>query len=131
MWLLFWRFYCTVEFSVTSMYPPHSGCLVSSSLLPLAEHILCQFAAGMSQSVTWRAICIYLSALHFYQIRASLPDPSLSSFPHLVYILKGIHKITPCVHCGYAFVVTCSSLSLLFPSLSVPNVVAIWRFYCT
>ena len=47
--------------------------------LPLAEHILCQFAAVMSQSVTWRTIRIYLSALYFYQIRAGLPDPFLSS----------------------------------------------------
>ncbi len=38
---------------------------------------------------------IYLSALHYFQICAGLPDPSLSSFTHLIYILKGIHRINP------------------------------------
>ena len=47
--------------------------------LPLSEHTLCQFAAVMSQEVTWKTIRIYLSALCFFQIRAGLPDPSLSS----------------------------------------------------
>ncbi len=54
--------------------------------LPLSEHTLCQFAAVMSQSVTWKTVRVYLSALHFFQIRAGLPDPSLSSFPHLTYM---------------------------------------------
>ena len=33
-----------------------------------------------------------LSALRFFQIRAGLQDPSLSSFPRLTYVLKGIHR---------------------------------------
>ena len=49
----------------------------------------------MSQSVTWRTIKIYLSALHFAQIRAGMPDPSLTSFPRLTYVLKEIHRRNP------------------------------------
>ena len=49
----------------------------------------------MSQSVTWGTIKSYLSALRFFQIRAGGPDPSLSTFPRLCYVLKGIHKANP------------------------------------
>lgn len=49
----------------------------------------------MSQSVSWKTIRVYISALRFFQIRAGLPDPSFSSFPRLTYILKGIHRNNP------------------------------------
>ena len=49
----------------------------------------------MSESVTWDTVRSYLSALRFYQIAAGLPDPSMSSFPRLNYILKGVHKKSP------------------------------------
>ena len=78
-----WRQY--VKFCRDHGHPP----------LPLSEHILCQFAAVMSQSITWKTLRSYLSALRFFQIHANLPDSSLSSFPRLTYILRGIHKITP------------------------------------
>jgi len=61
--------------------------------LPLSEHILCRFAAVMSQTVTWGTIRSYLSALRFFQIRCGLPDPFLSSLPHLTYVLKGIQQV--------------------------------------
>jgi len=48
----------------------------------------------MSQTVTWRTIRSYLSALRF-QIRCGLPDPSLSSLPRLTYVLKGIPRVNP------------------------------------
>ena len=34
----------------------------------------------------------YLSALHHFQICAGFPDPSLSLFPRLNYMLKGVHR---------------------------------------
>ena len=43
------------------------------------------------QDQTFRS---YLSALRFWQVHAGLPDPSLSSFPRLTYVLKGIRKLT-------------------------------------
>ena len=63
--------------------------------LPLSEHVVCQFAALMSQSVSWKTIRVYVSALRYFQIRAGLPDPSFSAFPRLSYILKGIHRKKP------------------------------------
>ena len=65
------------------------------SPLSLTEQLLCQFAAFLSESVSWGTIRSYLSVLRFYQISAGLPDPSLSSFPRLSYLLKGIHKSSP------------------------------------
>ena len=65
------------------------------SPLPLTEHTLCQFAAVLSESVSWGTICSYLSALRFYQICAGLPDPSLASLPRLAYLMKGIHRSLP------------------------------------
>ena len=58
---------------------------------PLSEQDLCHFAAILSQTVAWKTI----SVLRYFQIRAGLPDPSLSSFPQLNYILKGIHRSKP------------------------------------
>lgn len=49
----------------------------------------------MSESVNWGTIRSYLSALRFYQISAGLPDPSLTNFPRLPYVLKGVHKKKP------------------------------------
>ena len=51
--------------------------------LPLSEHTLCQFAAVMLQEVTWKTICIYLSALRFSKFVLDsltplyLPSPAL------------------------------------------------------
>ena len=64
-------------------------------LLPLTEHTLCQFAAVLSQTVSWGTIQSYLSGLRFHQISAGLPDPAFTSLPRLSYILKGIRKVTP------------------------------------
>ena len=63
--------------------------------MPLSEHVLCQFAAFLSGKLNWGTIRSYLSALRFFQIRTDLPDPSLSAFPRLTYVLKGIYKSTP------------------------------------
>lgn len=45
--------------------------------------------------MSWGTIRSYLSAVRYYQISAGLPDPALTSFPKLPYILKGIRKSTP------------------------------------
>lgn len=34
----------------------------------------------------------YLSACRYVQVASGLPDPSLSFFPHLIYVLKGVQR---------------------------------------
>ena len=63
--------------------------------LPLTEHTLCRFAAVISESVGWKTIMVYLSALRYYHIRAGHPNTSPDSFPRLTYVLKGIHRDNP------------------------------------
>ena len=45
----------------------------NQSPLPLSKQHVCQFAAVLSKSVTWKTIRIYLIALRFFQIRVGLP----------------------------------------------------------
>ena len=66
--------------------------------LPLTEHSQTAFAAYLSQSVSTKTIRVYLCALRFYQIRAGLPDPTLSTSPRLTYVLKGIQRTSPSHH---------------------------------
>ena len=65
------------------------------SPLPLTEYTQTHFITHLSLSVNWTTIRSYLSALRFFQIRAGLPDPSLTTSPKIPYLLKGIHKLTP------------------------------------
>ena len=66
--------------------------------LPLTEHSQTAFAAYLSQSVSPKTMRAYLCALGFYQIRAGLPDPTLTTSPKLTYILKGIQRTSPSRH---------------------------------
>ena len=63
--------------------------------LPLTPHSQTAFAAYLSQSVGMNTIRSYLCGLRFYQIRAGLPDPSLTASPKLSYVLKGIQRTSP------------------------------------
>ncbi len=65
------------------------------SPLPITDYAQTHFITHLSLSVHWTTIRSYLSALHFFQIRAGLPDPSLNPSPKIPYLLKGIHKLTP------------------------------------
>jgi hypothetical protein len=117
-----WRQY--IRFCQAHRYSP----------LPLSEHTLCQFAAVMSQTVTWKTIRIYLSALRFFQIRAGLPDPSLSSFPRLTYVLRGIHRLTPDRQRRHRLPITMHLLRALHRIWSTPpvlyNHVMLWAACC-
>ncbi len=65
------------------------------SPLPITDYAQTHFITHLSLSVHWTTIRSYLSALRFFQIRAGLPDPSLTPSPKIPYLLKGIHKLTP------------------------------------
>lgn len=61
--------------------------------LPLNESTLCRFVAFLAgESLCFQTITSYLSACCFHQILAGLPDPSLSAFPQLGYVLKGARR---------------------------------------
>ena len=63
---------------------------------PLAQVVLARFAAYLaSKNMSYISIRVYLSGIRFMQIACGLPDPSLSSFCHLEYVLWGIRKLTP------------------------------------
>lgn len=97
--------------------------------LSLAELTLCQF---LCQSVSWKTIQMYLSAL---QIRAGLPDPSLSFSPRLTYVLKGIRRIIPEYLHKHRLPITINLLIALHsPVWSTPpvqyNHVMLWAACC-
>ena len=102
--------------------------------LPLSEQNLCRFAAILSQTVAWKTIRIYLSALRYFQIRAGLPDPSLSSFPQLNYVLKGIHRSKPDHQQKHRLPITIRLLIPLHEVWSKPpvlyNSVMLWAACC-
>ena len=59
--------------------------------LPATEVLLCRFVAFLAASgLSYGSVRSYLSAVRHLHIISSLPDPSLSSFPHLEYVLKGL-----------------------------------------
>ena len=61
--------------------------------MPLSEITLCRFMAYLhvhSSNKAIPTIRTYLSAIRHMQIENGLPDPSLSSFPRLEHVLKGI-----------------------------------------
>ena len=55
--------------------------------------VLWHFLAN--KPLSYITIQVYLSALRFTQIASGLPDPSLSSFPHLDYVFRGIQRLLP------------------------------------
>ena len=60
------------------------------------ERNLCRFVAFLvERSLSSQTISVYLSACRFYQITAGLPDPLLSSFVQLSYVLKGVQQSNP------------------------------------
>lgn len=61
----------------------------------MSEYILCRFVATMAEKVGWGTIRSYLSAVRFVQISTGHPDPTLSSFPRLTYVMRGIRKTSP------------------------------------
>lgn len=65
----------------------------SLSPLPLAESVLCRFVAFLfSASLSYQSIRSYLSAIRHLQITQGLPDPALTSFARLDYVLKGVRR---------------------------------------
>ena len=64
--------------------------------IPLQEGTLCRFVAYLAcSSLSYQSIRLYLSAIRFLQISYGFPDLSLSSVPHLEYVLKGIRRGLP------------------------------------
>ena len=59
--------------------------------LPLSEDTLVSYVAFLAQEgLKHQTIKCYLSAIHHFQIAASMPDPFYNaSFPYLEYVLKG------------------------------------------
>lgn len=88
----------------------------------------------MSQTVSWGTIRTYLSALRFFQIRAGLPDPSLSPTPRLTYVLKGIHKLSPVHQQKHRLPITMHMLRELHRIWSKPPIqhdcVMLWAACC-
>ena len=63
---------------------------------PLSEVILGRVVAFLAnKDLSYVMIRVYLSAVRITQITSGNPDPSLSSFPHLDYILRGICRWLP------------------------------------
>ena len=61
--------------------------------LPASEAVLCRFVAFLAASnITYGLVRSYLSAVRHFHIMNNLPDPSLSSFPRLEYVLKGLRR---------------------------------------
>ena len=64
-----------------------------SSTFPLSKVVLGRFVALLTNKhLSYVTIHVYLSALHFTQIASGFCDPSLSSLPHLNYVLRGIRR---------------------------------------
>ena len=108
--------------------------LYRQSPLPISEQNLCRFAATLSKSVSWKTIRTYLSSLRFFQIQAGFPDPSLSSFLRLTYVMKGIRKLTPKHQSKQRLPITMPILLALHKVWSNPPVsydhVMLWGAYC-
>ena len=66
------------------------------SPLPLSEGTLCRFVAFLGlQKLSYQSIRLYLCSVRHLQIVNGLPDPSLSSFPRLDYVLRGVRRSVP------------------------------------
>ena len=59
----------------------------------LQQGSLTRFVANLAEGgVSHTSIRIYISGLRFVQIASGLPDPHLSSFPQLHYVLRGVQR---------------------------------------
>lgn len=64
------------------------------SPFPLTKSTLCQFMAFLvSQNLSLRSICLYMSVLCFQQIANSGSDPALSDTAQLHDVLRGISRL--------------------------------------
>ncbi len=69
----------------------HSVSIISP--FPLVELVLSRFLAFLAnRGLSYASIRVYLSALRFLQMYTSHPDPVLSSFQRLEYVLRGIRR---------------------------------------
>ena len=106
------------------------------SPFPLSQAILSRFVVHMAnKGLSYVTIRVYLSGLRFMQIASGLPDPALSSFCHLEYVLRGIRKSSSCRRRPQRLPVTPHILSCLFRAWSQPPVsqdrVMLWAACCT
>ena len=102
----------------------------------LSEVILGRFMAFLAtKQYSYVTIRVYLSALCFTQIASGLPDPSLSSFPGLNYILQGIWMSLPQCKRPKRLPTTPDILRTLLTTCSGPpvthNEVMLWAACCT
>ena len=66
------------------------------SPLPLSEYSLCLFSAYLAnQGLQAHTISAYLSGLCYFQISSSLQAPTLSPWPWLHYVTRGIKRSQP------------------------------------
>jgi integrase len=63
------------------------------SPIPLTETVLCRFVAFLcTESLSYQSVRSYLSAIRHLQITHGLPDPALTTFSRLEYVLKGVRR---------------------------------------
>ena len=61
--------------------------------VPLTESVLSSFVAHLAvNSLKFRTIKVYLSAVRHLQIESGHPDPFLAHMPKLEYVLKGVKR---------------------------------------
>ena len=89
------------------------------TLLPLCQDNVVRFVASLALSgVSHSSIRSYLSGIRFLQLAHGLPDPCLSSFPLLGYVLRGIHRLPAPHPCLPRLPITPEILQMLFTSWS-------------
>lgn len=67
--------------------------MLNCTPLPVQEVVLCRFVAFLFTSgLSYSSVRSYLSAVRHFQITSGLPDPSLSGFAQLDYVLKGYRR---------------------------------------
>ena len=106
--------------------------------LPLDQDNVTRFVAYLAQSgMTYQSIRTYLSGIRFLQIANGLPDPHLSTFSTLEYVLRGIHRLQPANPRQPRRPITPNMLLLLFTAWScVPlenqhDAAMLWAACCT
>ena len=68
--------------------------------LPASEIILCHFVPFFAASnISYGSVRSYLLAVCHFHIKNNLSDPSMSSFPRLEYVLKGLRCMKPQAKC--------------------------------
>ncbi len=101
---------------------------------PLSEPTLCRFVAYLSQSgLSHTTIQLYLSALHYQQISQGGLDPSISSLPHLHYVVRGIRKSQPAHTRPRRLPITPAILHTLYSTWTQTpsyNTITLWAACC-